>query len=142
MASRLVIHVLGPRFGESVILGLPDGSVGVIDSFASSGKHPVVAFLEGAFPTVTRLRFLAITHPHADHCFRAVEIIDRFWPSEIWMFHPFPSGQVQNYYTVETRRSELKPHSDCPPGRWLSRSCSSTIESVGPFSRMNCRSAS
>jgi hypothetical protein len=28
----------------------------------------------------------------------------RFWPSEIWVFHPFPSGQVQNYYTALARR--------------------------------------
>jgi hypothetical protein len=104
MAARLGVHVLGPRYGESIILELPDGGVGVIDSFASTGTHPVVAFLEATYPQLTGLRFLGITHPHADHCFRVADIFHRFRPSEIWVFHPFPSGQVQSYYTALARR--------------------------------------
>ncbi len=119
MAARLGIHILGPRYGESIILELPDGTIGVIDSFASSGTHPVIAFLEATFPALTGLRFLAITHPHADHCYRVVEILNRFGTDEIWVFHPFPSGQVQNYYTAlakHGRRDRVEAALDLPVG--------------------------
>lgn len=99
MAAHLGIHVIGPRYGESIVLELPDGGVGVIDSFAAwRVPHPVVGFLESRFPALDRLRFFGITHPHADHCFRAADILDRFPPEEVWVFRPFPAGQVQEYY--------------------------------------------
>lgn len=98
-AKRLGIHVLGPCHGESVVLQLPDGGVGVIDSFAGRVKaHPVVDYLKAEFPGLTDLRFLAVTHPHADHCHRAAEILDRFPAQEVWIYDPFPLGEVQNYY--------------------------------------------
>jgi hypothetical protein len=52
VATTLTVHVLGPRLGESVILELPDGGVGVIDSFAPEGTspHPVIDFLNQRFP--------------------------------------------------------------------------------------------
>jgi beta-lactamase superfamily II metal-dependent hydrolase len=104
MTARLGIHVIGPRYGESIILELPDGGVGVIDSFAATkGLHPVVAFLKTRFPALNGLRFLAITHPHADHCFRVADILGQFPPEEIWVFRPFPAGQVQQYYLALKR---------------------------------------
>ena len=99
MSKQLGIHVLGPRYGESVILELPDGGVGVIDSFAArSADHPVITFLKRRFPRLTRLRFFGVTHPHADHCFRAADILDRFKTDEVWMFYPFPVGEILHYY--------------------------------------------
>ena len=99
MATRLGIHVIGPRIGESIVLELPDGGVGVIDSFASRrGTHPVIAFLDSRFPGLKELRFFALTHPHADHCFRAEDVLNRFQLKENWIFRPFPAGQVQDYY--------------------------------------------
>jgi hypothetical protein len=99
MAALLGIHVIGPRYGESIILQLPDGGVGVIDSFAPRrGSHPVIAFLKSRFPSLTNLSFFAVTHPHADHCFRAAELLNSYPSREAWIFQPFPAGQVQDYY--------------------------------------------
>jgi hypothetical protein len=104
MVARLGVHVLGPRYGESIILELPDGGIGVIDSFAGQrSPHPVVEFLTTRFPRPSPLRFLAITHPHADHCYRAADLIDRLGVEEVWVFHPFPAGQLQHYYTTLAR---------------------------------------
>ncbi|MGL4554347.1 MAG: MBL fold metallo-hydrolase [Gemmataceae bacterium] len=109
MAGRLGIHVLGPRFGESIILELPDGGVGVIDSFAPQrGSHPVVEFLGSARPDLKTLRFFALTHPHADHCLRSAEVIDRWRPDEVWVFDPFPAGDVQWYYDALARHGRTE----------------------------------
>jgi hypothetical protein len=99
MVARLGIHVIGPRYGESIAVELPDGGIGVIDSFADrKGSHPLVGFLATRFPALKQLRFFALTHPHADHCHRAAEIIDCYSPEELWVFRPFPLGHVQEYY--------------------------------------------
>lgn len=100
MPNQLGIHIIGPRLGESIVLELPDGGVGVIDSFASHGgaRHPVIEFLKGRFPQLSELRFFAVTHPHADHCFRCVEICDEFPPKEVWIFRPWPLGQLRDFY--------------------------------------------
>ena len=100
MLNRLSIHVIGPRYGESIVLALPDGGVGVIDSFASGmhGNHPVVTFLKTRYPQLTELRFFAVTHPHADHCMRVAEILEAFAPKEVWIYRPFPLSLAQDYY--------------------------------------------
>jgi hypothetical protein len=101
MPARLGIHILGPRYGESIILELPDGGIGVIDCFAAGlTPHPVVGFLVSRFPKLSKLRFLGVTHPHADHCYRIAEILEKFGTEEVWAFHPFPTGQILNYYTA------------------------------------------
>jgi hypothetical protein len=121
MSSLLGIHVLGPRLGESIIVELPDGGVGVIDSFAGGEKtpHPVIAFLEQKYPKLSKLRFFALTHPHTDHCHRCAEICNRFPPDEVWVFRPFPLGQVQSYFTALQRlgtQDEVERASDLPAG--------------------------
>lgn len=100
MSKQLGIHVLGPKLGEAVVVELPDNGVGVIDSFASGahGRHPVIDFLRREYPALTELRFLAVTHPHADHCFRCADLYDELPPREVWLFKPFPLGQLHDYY--------------------------------------------
>jgi len=96
--KRLGIHVIGPRYGESVILALPDGGIGVIDSFASRTHHPVMDFLKSQFPNQRELRFLALTHPHADHCYRIADLLGEFTVQEVWIFQPWPLFLVQRYF--------------------------------------------
>jgi len=65
------IHILGFGRGESIVLELPDGTAGVIDHFVvgkgRSVYSPAVRFVRERLG-LSRLRFLAVTHPHADHC--------------------------------------------------------------------------
>jgi beta-lactamase superfamily II metal-dependent hydrolase len=103
MPGQLGIHVIGPRLGESIVLELPDGGVGVIDSYAGHrGDHPLIGFLKGKrrFPLLTELQFFAITHPHADHCFRCAEVSDALPPKEVWIFRPWPLGQLRDFYVA------------------------------------------
>lgn len=86
----LGVHILGPGFGESIIIELPDGEIGVIDSFAA--RHtgpPALEFLRVNFPGVGKLRFVALTHPHADHCMGMSHYFDEFDVEEFWYFHSF-----------------------------------------------------
>jgi beta-lactamase superfamily II metal-dependent hydrolase len=65
------IHIFGFGQGESIVLQLPDGTAGVIDHFiAGQGPNtysPMVKFIRERLG-LSRLRFVAVTHPHADHC--------------------------------------------------------------------------
>ena len=76
MPNRLGIHVIGPRYGEYVVLELPDESVAVLDSFGDRrGTSPILAFLREHFPNLEQVEiFFGVTHPHADHCFFASEL--------------------------------------------------------------------
>ena len=104
MSSRLGIHVIGPRYGECVVLELPDGTIAVVDCFADRHGIPsLIGFLHQRFPTLTRLRFLAITHPHADHCWGASRLAREFDLDEFSIFSPFPAGLVQHYYDALKR---------------------------------------
>lgn len=105
---RLGVHVLGPGYGESIVLELPDGNVGVIDCFARRhAPNPVLGFLESRYPGLARLAFLALTHPHADHCLRAADLLERFVPGSVWLFPPFPASNICEYYKA------LKKHQTC-----------------------------
>lgn len=63
------VFILGGVVGESIVIQAPDGSFGVIDSYAYShddpASNPTIELLRrlGA----TELRFVALTHPHLDH---------------------------------------------------------------------------
>jgi hypothetical protein len=86
----LGVHILGPGFGETIIIELPDGEIGVIDSFAA--RHtgpPALEFLRVNFPGVAKLKFVAVTHPHADHCIGMCRYFDQFVVEEFWYFHSF-----------------------------------------------------
>ena len=77
----LLLVVLGPGFGESVVVGWPPDKWLVIDSFqrkgTSSTVHPALELLE-------RFRALAdavvLTHPHIDHTNGLAELIERLKP--------------------------------------------------------------
>lgn|GEM_PF-1474493 len=86
--AYIEVHVLGGwEDGESIVLRLPDGSYGVIDSFVykdsyGEEQHPVVDFLVSK--EVKDLRFLCITHPHEDHVRGILKLFEMFSPREVW----------------------------------------------------------
>jgi hypothetical protein len=87
------VHVIGPGHGESIIIELPDQTVGVIDACrpgkTGRGHFPARDFLRDRQDQlrVNPLRFLAVTHPHADHCLGVDELRREFEPERIWVFH-------------------------------------------------------
>ena len=77
----LLLVVLGPGFGESVVVGWPPDNWLVIDSFqrkgTSSTVHPTLESLErlDAFADA-----VVLTHPHSDHTNEFEALIDRLKP--------------------------------------------------------------
>jgi len=113
----LGIHILGPGFGESVVIECPDGSVGVVDVFADSrGACPVLNFLRSR--QVESLAFLAVTHPHADHCTGMDALLKAIPVERFWLFDTFQDiklGQflealyIKDSLDLVEQALELKP---------------------------------
>jgi beta-lactamase superfamily II metal-dependent hydrolase len=92
------VHILGPGYGESIVLELPDGRLGVIDCFLGPfDRAAVVAFLRERFGAKS-LAFLAITHPHADHCAGAREILEAFDIEELWIFDAVHCEELRDFH--------------------------------------------
>jgi hypothetical protein len=93
------VHVIGPGFGESVVIELPGGEVGVVDSFAPRhGQPPVLDFIRAEFPNLRVLKFVALTHPHADHCMGISSFLGQFDIEEFWVFSAFSQAECAAYF--------------------------------------------
>jgi hypothetical protein len=108
MSGLLGIHVLGQGFGESIVLQMPNGSVGVIDCFAPRLKATTRTERLAANPTLRflaeelraeRLAFLAFSHPHEDHGRGLSHILEEFRGriDEIWIFRAFQSIDLERH---------------------------------------------
>lgn len=81
--SLLTLFVIGPGFGESVLLALPGSeSWIVIDGAAPAGQPPAKGILERFWSTDASIELLLLTHPHADHYPGLINILedDRLGP--------------------------------------------------------------
>ena len=95
----LGVHVIGPGYGESIVIELPTGEIGVIDSFGTHHTDPpILDFLRDGFPTLNRLKFVALTHPHADHCMRMSHYFDKYTVEEFWVFHSFIEHTCMGFF--------------------------------------------
>lgn len=121
MSGRIVVHVIGPRYGEAVVLHLPDDDLVVVDSFGTrcDERSPVCEYLSAAFPDHKRLRAFALTHPHADHSFRASAVVRRYSPEEVWLYRPFPAEEGFRYFMAMRQyrcRERVEEALDLPAG--------------------------
>jgi beta-lactamase superfamily II metal-dependent hydrolase len=95
------VHVIGPGYGESVIVEFPDGTAGVVDAHRQPGsrRFPAVEFLhsERRRLRVRPLRFVVVTHPHADHCLGINELIDEFRPEKLMVFPAIIDQEFREY---------------------------------------------
>lgn len=80
------LHVFGGSLGESIAIRTPDGQWGVVDSYASSLKDELtnrsLQYLLSR--NVTKLAFLCLTHPHADHFRGMSQFLRRFEVEAFW----------------------------------------------------------
>lgn len=89
----LSIHVLNVNQGDSIVIQYegPSGTVfGVIDSNRIQ-NHPPAALSKLQELGASRLSFLALTHPHADHYSGLSDILS-FYKDKIDTFYCFPLG--------------------------------------------------
>lgn len=109
----LRIHVIGSGFGESIVVGLPDGQWGVIDCYSpdlwTPESNPSLQILSG----IDRLLFLCLTHPDDDHIMGVSQIIERFADKidNLWQFDAVGMRRLINYLKVmhSQKHHELLP---------------------------------
>jgi hypothetical protein len=103
------IHVLGPGYGESIVVELPDGQLGVIDSFRTPiGPVLLPELLRRRF-NASALLFLAVTHPHADHCVGVEQLLGDFPCAELWVFDAIQQQTLCDYYRELMHRALRDP---------------------------------
>lgn len=107
MGKTLGIHILGRGFGESIVLQMPNGGVGVIDCFAPRLKaatsaerleaNPTLRFLKKLGPS--SLAFVGFTHPHEDHGRGLSHLLEEFRGRirELWVFRAYNFIHLERY---------------------------------------------
>jgi hypothetical protein len=111
MPANLTIHVIGSGFGETIVICLPNGKVGVIDCYSPdlalknpeerATRNPIVRFLRTSL-AVDRLAFLALTHPHEDHGRGLSHILSEYKDriDEVWIFDAFQEKALDRYFSA------------------------------------------
>ena len=98
MPDLLEVHVFGGKIGESIALKLPDDRWGVVDYytpiFGDPGSNPTLQFLRSK--NVTRLEFVCLTHPHADHFQGMSFLLETFPVRQFWIFGAMAHARLHN----------------------------------------------
>lgn len=104
-AGSLELTAIDVGQGEALLLGLPDGTAGLVDAggfpdFRSQGTATFDVGERIVSPYLgrrglKRLAFLAITHADADHVAGAVAVIRRFRPEQIWLPRRVLGGELR-----------------------------------------------
>ena len=108
MAQPIIVHVIGSGYGESIIIQMPGGRVGVVDCFCPKlaieekdhiAENPTLDFLVNHIQTDS-LAFLAFTHPHEDHGRGISHILKHYGDriGEIWVFSSLGTDNLQRYF--------------------------------------------
>jgi hypothetical protein len=108
MNDPLGIHVIGLGFGESVVVQMPNGGVGVIDCFAPRldastseerlDANPTLRFLVNEL-RAPRLAFVAFSHPHEDHGHGLRHVLEHFRGriDEVWVFRALEDLNLERH---------------------------------------------
>jgi hypothetical protein len=100
----LGIHVFGPGFGECIVVDLPDGQLGIIDFFQFGSATPLKDHIARRFAG-RRVAFLALTHPHADHCTGLEALLGTIPVDRYWLFNGFQLAALVKYFDEAGRLS-------------------------------------
>jgi hypothetical protein len=109
MPNTLGIDIIGSGFGESIVLRMPNGKVGVIDccsrvlrasdSAARRNGNATLRYVRDKLK-VDRLAFIGLSHPHEDHgrglSHFLLEYRDHI--DEIWIFDAFQDISLERYF--------------------------------------------
>lgn len=89
-SGALTLYILGPGFGESQVVSMPDGAWMVVDACDQGGGSATLGLLEHfGVEKVTRL---VVTHPDLDHIDGLVELLDS--DIEIERIWRYPHGSL------------------------------------------------
>ena len=117
MAAALGIHLIGAGIGESIVIELPNGRIGVIDCYCSRlsastseerlDANPTLRFLDDHLHAES-LAFIALTHPHEDHGRGLSQILEHYQNriEQIWIFETYQDECLCRYFRtlLESKR--------------------------------------
>lgn len=109
--APLKIYIFGSTKGESIVLHLPNGRWGVVDSFASSLNDPRTnpAYRLLKQQNVTEIEFLCLTHPHDDHFRGMSQLLKGFTVRQFWAFmgpDPQDIALLKTYFLAEATQTD------------------------------------
>jgi hypothetical protein len=81
---HLTLYVLGPGFGESQLVSLPDGKWLVVDSFVHNGQALTARLL--TYLGVRAIDLLVVTHADLDHVGGVDTLISTFDVRQLWRY--------------------------------------------------------
>lgn len=105
--QEIGIHIIGPGYGETIVIELPDGKIGIVDCYAATNErgnlHPIFRFINEKLKN-TSVKFLCLTHPHADHCLGITDLaktlIKKGKLESLLFFDEFDHIGIANYFKV------------------------------------------
>lgn len=114
--DQLTVAVFGPGHGEAIVVGLPDGRLGVLDG-CREREDPVLALLERCDATgkpLKRLAFVGFTHPHEDHYAGLGHLLERHRDRiDLWLDAPLCQRDGKALYEfVDKTRGGRSPGPD------------------------------
>jgi beta-lactamase superfamily II metal-dependent hydrolase len=60
-------------------------------------------------PNLTTLKFVALTHPHADHCMGTSRYFEHYVVEEFWYFHSFALHACMGFFkAMHDKKTEDK----------------------------------
>jgi competence protein ComEC len=77
------VTVIDVGQGSSALVMLPDGSSMLVDAGTESSTDAIESCLDAN--GVTKLDYMVLSHPHADHIGSAPEIIQEYTPTYVWL---------------------------------------------------------
>lgn len=105
--GELTAYFLGPGFGESTVVALPDGKFLVVDACFEDGKNLTLDLLT-SFLGAGQIDLLALTHPDLDHLRGASSLLPltvRLWP---WPHH----GSIRRLAAMASKRAGGKRYQE------------------------------
>ena len=82
-SNELLVHFLNVGQADSIFIQLPDGKTMLIDTGESDSANTIISYLENS--GCTKIDYLVITHPHADHIGGLPAVIDKMEIGSVYM---------------------------------------------------------
>jgi len=95
---NLHVYVIDVGQGDAILMRTPEGKNILIDG--GGGDYLLVELGAVLPPWVRQIDILVLTHPHADHFFGLMDVIERYEIGAVW-WNPVYHGMLEYRYFVE-----------------------------------------
>ena len=104
--NKIEFHFLDVGQGDSTLVILPNGKTLLIDAGGSNYGNKVVNYIKSL--KISKIDYLVMTHPHADHIGGMEKVIDNFDIGTIYMTDMITTTKTFNDLLLNIERKNLK----------------------------------